>query len=221
MTRKPTLRMKIYQPVNIMIKTKKNNGFTLIELLVTSVIFAVLSLGIYSAFYAGIFGYKSIDGSIKISQTAVEILNIINKDLRNSFAYSNEESKFQGDNKELNFLTISDSYTETGIEQNYAFVGYVLKDKKLMRGCRLNKESFNPNADMNYEEMSSEVESLSFMYAQLDESKKTLQWNEEWNNPVCLPAAVKISIVIKDKHPREFNRTVYLVISGPVADKTS
>ncbi|MCX5715091.1 MAG: prepilin-type N-terminal cleavage/methylation domain-containing protein, partial [Candidatus Omnitrophica bacterium] len=67
---------------------KKTKAFSLVELLIASAIFAVVMVSIYSAFRTGIFGYKNIRENIEIYQSARFILERINLDLRNAFAYS-------------------------------------------------------------------------------------------------------------------------------------
>lgn len=95
-------------------KIKYPKGFTLIELLLAAAIFAVVAAGIYSAFYSGLFGYRNISEAINTYQGARLILERINRELRNSFAYSSDEPRFSGKENEMSFFTLADSYNKEG-----------------------------------------------------------------------------------------------------------
>ena len=141
---------------------KKNKALTLVELLIASSIFVLVMTTIYSAFHTGMFGYRNIDENINVYQTARLILGRINLDLRNSFVYSADESKFEGESNKLRFLTLVDSYQGNQIVQDYAFVSYEWEKNKLMRVCRKNKESLNEESEIPSEEMASDIDGINF-----------------------------------------------------------
>lgn len=193
---------------------KKNKALTLVELLIASSIFVIVMVTIYSAFHSGIFGYRNIDENINIYQTARSILERINLDLRNSFTYSTDESKFEGENNRLGFLTLVDSYREENIVQDYAYVSYKLGENKFMRLCRKNQEAINDKSETEPEEMASDIDGINFSYGYIDPADKSLKWKESWDNLKALPIAVRVKLTLKNKTKQEFERIVYL----PLAD---
>lgn len=197
---------------------RKNNAFTLIELLIASSIFVIVILTIYSAFHTGIFGYRNIEETITIYQTARQILDRINLDLRNSFAYSNNETKFIGNPKDITFLTLVNTFSEDRIVQDYAFVFYKLEGDKLMRLCRKNKEALNENSGILPEEMASGVE-MTFSYFYIDSPNNSLKEKDLWNaqdkpeEKQKLPVAIKVKLTIKNKIQQEFERKIFLSLA--------
>jgi prepilin-type N-terminal cleavage/methylation domain-containing protein len=203
-------------------------GFTLVELLVASSIFVVVMLTIYSAFHSGIFGYRNIEATIDTYQTARMVLERINLDLRNSFAYSQEESKFQGKNNELSFLTLVDSYQYQEDKiiqiQDYAFVSYQLETNKLMRLCRKNQEALKEEekSEIQPEEMASGVD-IEFEYGDIytgPTGQQEIKFKKSWaveladeklaDEKRVLPQAVRVNLTIKGKAEQNFARTIYL-----------
>ena len=146
---------------------KKLTGFTLVELLIAASIFVVVMVSIYSAFSAGMFGYKGIEENIKISQIARQILERINLDLRNSFAYSDSDAKFSGAKDSLSFLSLADNYNNNEITPTYAFISYKLEGDRLMRLRRVNQEALKETSEIEAEEIGADIEELVFSYADI------------------------------------------------------
>jgi len=195
---------------------QKTKAFTLVELLIASSIFIVVMLTIYSAFHTGIFGYRNIEEAIDTYQAAGQILGRINLDLRNSFVYSANETKFEGENKQISFLALVDSYQEDKTVQDYAFVSYALEGNKLMRLCRINQDALNNESETKSEEMADNIEVI-FTYFYIDPDDPTnnsLKEKGAWDDKVKLPAAVKINLTVKGKTESNFQRTVYLPLAG-------
>lgn len=187
----------------------RNKAVTLIELLIASSIFAITAVTVYSAFNSGVFGSKNIEEAIGVYQGARQILERINLDLRNSFAYSDEETKFTGGPDALSFLTLTDSYKEDKIAQDYTFVAYAFTDNKLTRLHRKNKDALNDESETETEEMA-QAEAVTFSYGFIEDSGGTLQWNDSWDDPKALPVAVRIVLSLKNKIKQDFERTIYL-----------
>lgn len=189
---------------------KRPNAFTLVELLIASVIFVVVMTTIYSAFHTGIFGFRNIEEIINTYQTARQILERINLDLRNSFFYSEEESKFTGENNKLSFFTLVDSYQGDKIIPEYAFVAYKLEGNKLMRLCRKRQDALNDKLDIESDEMASNVGEIIFSYGYFGAGSQEIRWKDSWEDKKAFPLAVKINLTIKDKGEQNFQRTIYL-----------
>ena len=195
---------------------KRKRALTLIELLIASSIFLVVMLTVYSAFHTGIFGHRNIEKNIEVYQAARQILERINLDLRNSFAYSPDEAKFAGESNRLGFLTLVDSYHKDKLLEDYAFVSYRLEGNKLFRVCRKNTESLNEKSEVEPEEMASNVEKLIFDYGFMDPDTKTIEFKESWNDKKALPQSVRIKLSIDDRETgikRDFARAIFLPLA--------
>lgn len=199
-------------------RPQKSHGFTLIELLIASSIFVVIMVTIYSAFHTGIFGVRNIEKNIEVYQAARLALERINLDLRNSFTYSTNESKFEGMVGKISFLTLIDSYQSQSenITQDYAFVSYQLEGNSLMRMCRKNQQSLNENSGVQSEEMISNVEEITFNYGRIGTDNNTLEFLDAWDptddyQKKNLPAAIKVTLtILKDEIKEEFRREIFL-----------
>ena len=185
-------------------------AFTLLELLIVSSISAVVLTTMYSGFHSGIFAYRNIDENIGVYQAARSVLERINSDLRNSFAYSSDESKFEGENTKLSFLTTVDSYQKERLTRDYASVSYKIEADKLMRLCRQAKEALNDKSEIEAEEMAAGLEGVVFNYGYFAGDSQEIRWKDLWDDKKALPAAVKIKLSIKNKIKQSFQRTVFL-----------
>ena len=188
-------------------------GYTFVELLVSSIIFAVLAVSVFSAFYAGIFGNRNISESVKIYQSAAQVLEWMNSDLRNSIVYSKGMAGFEGDSSSMRFLFIADTFRESVLQRDFAAVSYKFEGNRLMRQCRLNAAALNTESGSGFEEMSAGVKEVVFRYGKMAGAGLNLEWQPDWNDPAVLPAAVNIRLVLEGKNSAEFERTVYLPLS--------
>lgn len=186
---------------------------TLIELLIASSIFAIVMSGIYSAFHAGIFGYRDIEENINTYQAARLILGRLNLDLRNSFSYSAEETKFVGTNQGIGFLTLVEKFSKDGRMRNYAFVSYELEGKKLMRLCRENTEALNEKSEVSPEELASDVEDMAFSYGFIEAGSLEIKWKDSWEDKSSFPVAVRARLVLGGKAKQKFERTIFFITS--------
>lgn len=189
---------------------KTDKAFTLIELLIASSIFVIVMMSIYSAFHTGLFGYRDIEENIGIYQTARIILERLNLDLRNSFAYSSDETKFSGNNTEINFLSLTDNFRQGKLMHNYSFISYKLDGKSLLGLCRKDQEALNDKSQTQAQELASNIESLSFSFAFFDPASQELKWKDSWEEKALFPVAVKAKLIISGKTKQEFARTIYL-----------
>jgi type II secretory pathway component PulJ len=195
---------------------KKYKAITLVELLISTSIFSVIAVIIYSSFHTGIFGYRSINETIEINQTARQVFERFDLDLRNSFAYSKEETRFSGDKTNISFLSLIDKFQVDAITKDYAGVSYSLSADKLMRRCRYAADSLNDKSETPADEMSADIASLEFSYAYLDtnSSEKSLIFRENTpDDKKTLPQAVRIKLAIKGKTRQNFEKTVYLPLT--------
>lgn len=184
----------------------KKNGFTLIELLIALAIFSAIILSIYSAFYTGVLSYNKMDSAFNTYQEARVIFNRMERDLKNSFAYSNTDSGFRGSSQSLEFFTAIDSYNKADSEINLYRMKYMLTLNSLERSFYKGVEVFNPDFERNPEELTSDAEELVFQYASpADNSDNLYDWQDSWPNEnndsqkKALPLAVKVKLALIQK----------------------
>lgn len=191
---------------------KRAKGLTLTELLIATAIFALILLTVYTSFHAGVLGFKNIEEAIGISQSARQILERLNSDLRNSFVYSADEPKFTGNPHDISFLALTDNYSRDKIRQEFAAISYRLDGNKLMRLCRLNAEALKEESAVLPEEMSPEIEEITFKYGYKPASGDELIVfdKDSWQNNPELPLAVKVKVVFNNSAKDTFERTIFL-----------
>jgi type II secretory pathway component PulJ len=181
---------------------RKISGFSLLELLITSSLFLILMLVIFSSFRTGVLGYKNIDKAIDSQILGQRILEMLNLDLRNAFAYSESQTKFQGAKNHLAFLAVR---TEA-----LSFISYKLEGDRLFRLSRKNKESLNPESEAVPKLIATNIEEFALNYAYGIDGDKSLKWQESWDETEKLPQAVKVRLVLKENPQRSFERAIFL-----------
>lgn len=204
-------------------------AFTLLELMIASSVFAVIMVSIYTAFRSGIFSQRAIETRIDTYQTARAVLEQIDKDLRNCFAYQdkNETAQFNGTATEVDFLTLVDAYRTEGIVPECARISYIFEaatdplKNRLMRRSRSNLDAFNDESDVQPEEMAAGA-ALGLRYGSLikGEEDKGLQFKDSWGHDAegkkKLPQAVEVSLTITvpgRTTEQKFKRTIYLPLA--------
>lgn len=207
---------KGFIPLETIDREKKDKmsltGFTFIELLIVSSICAVIMVTVYFSLSTGLFGYKGIEENNKICQSARQIMDRLNKDIRNSFFYIKEDTRFMGKQDELSFLALADSYSLGAVTQDYAFISYKLLEGKLLRLCRRGQDALNDKSQVKPEELLADVEEINFSYGSVAGFGQPIEWRELWDDPKILPVAVKVKLVIKAKVKQTFERTIFLLI---------
>jgi len=84
-------------------------GFTLIELLIAAAIFSVIAVSIYSVLRAGVKLWYKTGSLIQINQSARFFFNTISSDLKNSVAYLDNGTNFEGEAQKMSFMTLVNS----------------------------------------------------------------------------------------------------------------
>lgn len=201
---------------------KKDKALTLVELLIASLIFTVIMASIYASFRSGLFGYKNIGESLDNSQAAALILDNLDTELRNAFAYTQEDAKFNGSQERISFLTLIDSYdaSREKFKTELALVSYKTEKGKLMRAYKKNQAALEEEAPASSEEMADNA-TIKFSYGYLGgESQQEMVFFESWPEQTAaasvkgLPQAVRIELIIKGREEVNFGRLVYLPLSG-------
>ncbi len=192
---------------------KKLRGFTLIEVIISAAIFVVVSLLIYSSFNAGIMGSRNIEENINLYQPVKKFFELINRDLRNSFVFSNNTTNFSGNENEIEFMTIVDSYYNDTKIPTYANVVYNFENQTISRFCRKNKESLNSRSDISGKEILSDIEDIKYEYGYYEKNETDFKWNNVWEDEKRLPSAVRLKVIVNPKLQKEFKKTIYIINS--------
>lgn len=186
---------------------KQKTGFTLVELLIAVSIFSIIILSLFSAFQTGILSYKKIDSAFEVFQTARLILNRIEKDLKNTFIYYADDSKFIGNSKAMDFYSIIDIFDNEGNMNGVVCrIKYELAQEGLKRYCYKGIDALLENTGIGADILSSKIKEISFKYAYPGTTPdKIYEWQEEpWpideNQKKALPLAVKIELTLKDNN---------------------
>lgn len=207
---------------------KKSCGFTLIELLIATSIFSIIILSIYSAFQTGILSYRKVDSAFETYQTARIALNRMELDLKNSFVYKTDDSRFHGTNTSVDFFSVVDYYKEDKLNTDICRIKYEwAEDEKILkRTCYTGLDALKETPEAPIEtELSSAVKEFSFHYFYKDQNG-TITPSDSWPDSIAdqtvqdsqkqkLPLAVKIKLSLIEKNKSEenateFNKTVSL-----------
>jgi len=180
----------------------KKYGFTLIELLVSASILSIVALSAYSAFHTGALSYKKIDSALNTYQAATLVLNRIELDLKNSFIYSQEDSKFKGSNNGMDFFSVLDVF-DKGLAPKSVLcrIKYSRQDGEFTRAVSLNQDALREGAALEGEELPSAIKEVKFQYSG---GKKAGLWQDLWPEEndeaqkAGVPSAVKIELTLKD-----------------------
>ena len=91
---------------------RRNAAFTLIEILIVTLIFAVITSAVVACFAGGLRAWDSVQGFNDMELNVLPGLEILEKDLKNSFDFYDVE--FQGDENAMEFacLVPSDQATD-------------------------------------------------------------------------------------------------------------
>jgi prepilin-type N-terminal cleavage/methylation domain-containing protein len=189
-------------------------GFTLIELLISLSIFSAIILSLYSVFNTGLFSYRRIKESLSVHQTARKTFNRISLDLKNCFAFSDEEARFQGMKNEMSFLSL--------VGGSFSSVSYRLEQGKLLRLCKKNSESLKQDSSAQSRIIAKQIRELNFSYAFLTGDEDVYDWKDNWaeaeEEKDKIPLAVKIKLTLEEKLSRsvrdvEFEKIVFLPLA--------
>ncbi len=216
------------------IQQKQKKGFTLIELLISAAIFSIIVLSIYSAFQTGILSYNKLDSSFDLYQTARIVFNKIERDLRNSFVYRTDDSKFKGQSQQLDFFSRLDLINpQAEVYPEICRIIYELNGGILKRACYKGLDALVEDAsalDIQADELAGQIKALTFEYAFTvkNPSEKCYDWQEVWpqdndkDQESSLPLAVRITLVLSEtklkpnQQPKDLE--FIKIISLPVRD---
>jgi len=195
-------------------------SFTLIELLIAVTITAVIILSVYSAFSTGILAYKKIDSAFDNFQEVRIILNRLETDLKNSFAYSKESSFFKGSASTLDFFNVSQIYDKDKQYSDVCRIKYELDGSSLKRTAYSGLTALTEDENVKPQDFSSSIKNINFEYAYISEGeKKDILWQNVWpqkdEQAKQLPLAVRVKLLLinteaKQQKLLEFTKIIAL-----------
>jgi prepilin-type N-terminal cleavage/methylation domain-containing protein len=186
----------------------RKNGYTLIEVLLTTLIFSVIIASVYSVFQTGNIAYTKIDSAFELYQKARIIFSRIERDLKNSFAYSMKKAEFWGARNEINFFTVFNSFNQKAESfREISRIKYRFQDTMLSRTQLTGLDALRPDVPQIPLELSDDLQDIFFQFASLDpaNSENYYSWQDTWpkvsdqqdtNQEKSLPLAVKVEMII-------------------------
>ncbi|MGE5197926.1 MAG: type II secretion system protein J [Deltaproteobacteria bacterium] len=190
--------------------SKTKNGFTFIELLVVTVMLAVISLAVFSAFSSGMKIMRRANRTLPQEDLDI-MLDKFTSDVRNSLKF--KDLRFIGTENSLELATlVGSSWMRTPT------IGRVSYSYDPDSGV-FNREQADFSQiygrDLNRVAQSvGNIKSLRFFYYWYDPVKKEFLWQAEWSNE-GLPLAVRLEFDFDDADQiSKFTKTVSFPTSG-------
>jgi type II secretory pathway component PulJ len=200
-------------------------SFTLVELLIVTAIIGLLGLSLVSAFQTGILSYKKLDSAFEVYQGARIILQRIELDLKNAFAYRDEQTQFKGEPEELDFFSVVDTYQGPALLRRVCRISYRLNQEVLGRACYQGLDALKEEAEKKEEVLASNVKKVTFEYAyRTGVVENPYEWATVWPKDASqensLPVAVKIKLSLIENAKQDKNSIVEFekVVAMPLAD---
>ncbi|PIV32751.1 MAG: hypothetical protein COS34_11485 [Lysobacterales bacterium CG02_land_8_20_14_3_00_62_12] len=194
-----------------MSRRRYTGGFTLVELLLTTLLLALLMAGAFAgistANKAVISGEALIDRTNRV-RVAQEFLR---RQLRNALALSypvdstnGETRMFEGDADTLRFVSTMPGYlSHGGAYVQSLSIKSGRGGRELLFAFQLLNGFGDEHANRHSEEADREPELLienirsgGFEYRGIDDTGKMSDWTEKWENPLQLPAAVRLKLTM-------------------------
>jgi len=187
---------------------KPKNGFTLVELLISGLIFSLIALSLYSAFRTANLTYKRIDRASYVDEAARLLLNRIENELKNSFAFQEDDSRFEGNGQSLDFFSVTSYYDEKAKSHPLICrIKYEFSGEKLIYSQYCGLDSIQPQDQVSPEtEELSAIKEVKFEFA---ESGPDKLWQTVWPNEKiidqkkALPGAIRITLTVQEKKIKE------------------
>ena len=202
-------------------------GFTFIELLIAVTIFPIVSVALYSAFFAGISVWKrSIEGG-DVYQSIRYTYDDITRDLRNS-VYMKKPSDGEAEeggsifdlavsSSSMTFFTLGYVVSEKGREEkSLTRVRYWYdEDSNVVLGKRASSE-LGFDLDKAAEEiLIANVSKFKFLYAYSSKADEgDYDWKDEWTDKEKrVPQGVKCEFSVQsesDREEKQFSKTIFI-----------
>lgn len=197
-------------------KIAQKRSFSLVELLLSVSILSILVLSAASVFHTGILSYNRIDTSFDTCRTGRLILDRIALDLKRSFSYLRDDSKFVGDGQRMEFFTVIDLFDETG-NNRYSIcrIIYELDGSGLKRSLFKGTEALKSDVSGKSEVLAGNIKDIVFEYIDAqnspsDASGRQDSWPKQDNSEQkrSRPSAIKIKLSLTQPIRRQGEKTM-------------
>lgn len=155
-------------------------GFTLIEILVVTVIFAALSVAVFSSVAMGLNVHKRIALSSRAYKDAVIVLEKLERELANCIEFAGIE--FAGNSKSIEFCSIFNIAADGGeLLPTIGRLSYTFDREK--QAILKKKQAFPQSlkkTEGQGEVIASDLKKVEFSYFYRDQLTGSYQWNDYW-----------------------------------------
>lgn len=198
--------MRMYSCLN------KGSSLTLIELLVALSIFSLVSMGVYSVFSTAVNTHKRLREYTKLYPQIRITLEEISHDLKNAFSYSKKKSYFQGEEKNISFMSLSSVWNKMERKNTICYITYTFENHALKRLKALGRQSLSPKVLGPSEVLIENINDINFYYGKREE--ENYSWQRQWAENF-LPSAVMIEIKVDISGYEEVFKRLISLSQGP------
>lgn len=182
--------------------SKGVTGFTLVELLLSSALAALVLVSIYAFYRTGMFSYRKTELTFKALHTSRLLFNRMEQDIKNSFIYADNDSRFTGSNNTMQFLSLSDWYLAGKKYTGICRIRYVVSEGSLTRNTAKGLSAVDTQTNAAEEVIAYKIKHMSFRFAgPTDDPVNPIEWVTVWPKDSAhintLPLAVNISLSLQ------------------------
>ncbi|MCX5658005.1 MAG: prepilin-type N-terminal cleavage/methylation domain-containing protein [Candidatus Omnitrophica bacterium] len=183
---------------------KKSRAFTLLEILIAASLFSLVLLSIYSAFRIGILSYQKIDSASTVYRRARILFNRLESDLKNTFSYTKDDTRFKGTVSTLEFFSVVDFFEEGKRYPDVCRIKYAAQENGLQRVLFRGANALKEEAEALSVEALFPVDAVSFQYAVSSPGADLAYewidvWPKEGSPKNILPLALKVKLRVIEK----------------------
>ncbi|MEW6009415.1 MAG: type II secretion system protein GspJ [Candidatus Omnitrophota bacterium] len=173
-------------------------GLTLVELLVSILIFSIIVVSLYSAFRVGLTAYRKGEKTASFHQKIRLSLDSLASDLRNSYRFSDRDSKFLSENEKITFYTLKPFYSRALKEtRQICKAEYYREEKKLFRNISCSTSAFADESKLKPEVLLDNITLFNCKFPYQSEEAGSVNWKDYWKETDKVPLAVKVSLQIE------------------------
>lgn len=190
-------------------------GFTFVELLIAVLIFSIIVVSLYSAFGVGLAAYKKGERVASVYQQIRLVLDSVGLDLRNSYKFSEDNSRFIAEEGKFSFYTLKSIKPVSGADNSQICrIEYWQEEEKLLRQIFAGKLAFSEEPEVSPDTLLDNLTELRIEFPyQASEKGQAFIWQDFWQEPDKLPLAVKIHLEIDEPEagrPIRLTKIVYI-----------
>jgi type II secretion system protein J len=182
---------------------KLHQGLSLLELMLAISIFAIVVVGIYSTFGAGLSVWRKTQKAQNLYQDIRLFLNKIEQDLENAVLYSDSEKSeyfnFEGEENKMSFFSLVHTFQTIPHHPELRRITYSFDEstRTLQRLEQAFVHSTQEGESQEAEQIVAQIYNLNFFYCYIDEDAiPPYKWMNIWNSGQDIPQGVKIELKV-------------------------